>query len=690
MIRLILLAILSILLAVAGWFSLQAYHVYVAIRKTTNVQVPRTKQEPKVTIPPLDSNQRINFLILGSDNDLKKEEARPLTQSMIVVTVDPKHDKVSMLSIPRDFWVPIRGHGMAKIDLANKYGGIALARETVENLFHIPIDYYAWVGLNGFIRVADTFGGVTLDVTHPILDDTYPNDLSGHDPYAYRRIFIPPGWQHMSGSQALEYVRSRHGDRIGDFGRSARQQQVLLSLRRKINTMSILTHLPQLVSDLSDSVRTDLSITKLYQLEQLSHHITRQDVTQVVLQAPTYSSYDWRDGQSVVLPNWSRIGPLVRQMFAPISSANASRPAPPIARAGPVPTAKPNPTPAPTAIPSAKATASPIATRSGAKGAPTAPGRAPRARHPQGTPPPSRLPGTLVFVRGGNMFELMPDQSLKQIFWGGDGSMPSPSPDGRTIAFVRFTTGLHRFDKYASDIWLLDLATGRQHVLTHNESAQASNNLWSVWPSWSPDGTQLLFSWDAVKLSQPIGDARPVDLAVYSTPVRGMQPVQLTTPAQGAGGDTEPSWRPGRRQFLYVRWDYLGSSNQPYSQLVIKDPSSGTSWQLTSVGGRVLQPQWDRQGSRLTFVQEANGTDQIVVAGVVDTRNGPRLGRETVLATGQVGQPAFSPDGRWVSWLHSNGDDFALAMAPAGGGKPIELGAAGTGIDARSRPVWMR
>ncbi|HEX8917380.1 MAG TPA: LCP family protein, partial [Chloroflexota bacterium] len=190
--RWVIRGLIGLLLIGAAWFSWQAYHVYQAVDSMTGQTAPRYKAEPTVVVPPLNGGKRVNFLVLGSDNDKKKEEARPLTQSMIIVTLDPLNYKVSMLSIPRDFWVKIPGHGMGKIDLAHKYGGVPLARFTVEKLLGIPIHHYAWVGLNGFIKVIDTFGGVTLNASYPILDDSYPNDLNSADPYGYKRVFIPP------------------------------------------------------------------------------------------------------------------------------------------------------------------------------------------------------------------------------------------------------------------------------------------------------------------------------------------------------------------------------------------------------------------------------------------------------------------------------------------------------------------
>ena len=101
-----------------------------------------------------------------------------------------------------------------------KLHGFAHTVATIEQDFHIPINAYAWVGLDGLIKVIDTLGGVDIDVLHPIVDDTYPADItSPNNPYDYQRVSIPPGPQHLDGSTALEYVRSRHGDLLEDVGR---------------------------------------------------------------------------------------------------------------------------------------------------------------------------------------------------------------------------------------------------------------------------------------------------------------------------------------------------------------------------------------------------------------------------------------------------------------------------------------
>ena len=113
---------------------------------------------------------------------------------MMVVHIDTIHDTVMMLSIPRDSWVYVpEVGGMHKIDQAFLLGaeqhnsfdnGVQLARLTIEKDYGISIDRYAWVGLSGFVKAIDTLGGVNIDVTHPIVDDTYPQDTgsSGNTP----------------------------------------------------------------------------------------------------------------------------------------------------------------------------------------------------------------------------------------------------------------------------------------------------------------------------------------------------------------------------------------------------------------------------------------------------------------------------------------------------------------------------
>ncbi|MGI8916011.1 MAG: LCP family protein [Chloroflexota bacterium] len=316
----------------------------VSIGAVVTTLAPVAPPPTATAFPTLNGNQRMNILLLGSDTDAKFKGSF-ITQIMIVASIDPVHHTVSLLSIPRDFWVPIPGHGVGKIQVAYQFGeadhpgggGIALARQTIEDDFGIRIDHYAWIGLAGFIKVIDTAGGVNIDALHPILDDAFPDDIQGNgqvttvDIFASRRLFIPAGPQHMDGTTALQYVRSRHADLLGDFGRSQRQQQVLLQLRKKVEQPGTLLQIPSYLNDLNGYVRSDFSMPDLFAFGNFVREYGQQPYTQSVLMPPDYSKLDiiTVNGlvQDIVRPNWPAVHALIARVFAPPAAAPPTSPA---------------------------------------------------------------------------------------------------------------------------------------------------------------------------------------------------------------------------------------------------------------------------------------------------------------------------------------------------------------------------
>jgi LCP family protein required for cell wall assembly len=275
--------------------------------------LPRGVPAPATAPPPLDSSKRINVLLLGSDNDQKFQANALLSQTMIVVSIDPAHHDVTLLSLPRDLWVDIPGHGAAKIDLAYAEGGAPLARATVEQTFKIPIHYYAWVGLNGLVRVVDRLGGVDLDVLHPVLDDNYPNDFNANG-YGTERVYLAAGPQHLDGRHALQYVRSRHGDLLSDFGRSIRQQQLLLAMEKKMTGMDMVSALPTFARDLHGHLKTDLDLLRLTQLAVFMRGVHPGEVHQAFL-TPYLRDAVSADGQQILLADWPAVNAYLRQLF---------------------------------------------------------------------------------------------------------------------------------------------------------------------------------------------------------------------------------------------------------------------------------------------------------------------------------------------------------------------------------------
>jgi LCP family protein required for cell wall assembly len=278
--------------------------------------VPRAPGEAPVQIPPLTSGEPINILLLGADDDRKFPPGERLTQTMIVLRIEPDRNRVVVFSIPRDLWVKIPGHSWAKIDFAYRWGGVALARQTVTELFHIPIHFYAYVGLQGLVKVVDTVGGVDLDVLHPVVDEEYPDDLKPDNPYDAVRLYLPAGPQHLDGRRALEYVRSRHGDQLSDIGRSIRQQQLLFALRQRLATIDLVSQLPVLSREFAGVVESDVGPLRAAQLGLLASALKREDIDQLILFLSEFVDEGWsEDGQQILLPRWPRILAEVQRRF---------------------------------------------------------------------------------------------------------------------------------------------------------------------------------------------------------------------------------------------------------------------------------------------------------------------------------------------------------------------------------------
>jgi anionic cell wall polymer biosynthesis LytR-Cps2A-Psr (LCP) family protein len=167
------------------------------------------------------------------------------------------------------------------------------------------------------IKLIDRLGGVDLMVTNPVLDDQYPDDINSGDLYGYKRVAVLPGPQHLDGSTALQYVRSRHNDINGDFGRSARQQEVLLAIKAKASTLNA-ADLPDIVDTLKGNFTTSMGLDRVRSLLSVATAFDIANVKQIVLFVPTYTSYGngpAYGGASVVVPHWSQILAVTKENF---------------------------------------------------------------------------------------------------------------------------------------------------------------------------------------------------------------------------------------------------------------------------------------------------------------------------------------------------------------------------------------
>lgn len=227
-------------------------------------------------IPKWDGTGRLTMLLMGVD---RREDEPSRSDTMILVNIDPVAKTAGMIAIPRDVRVIIPGYGVHKINASYAFGeadgarggGPGLVIQTIETNFGIHIDYFAEVDFAGFVKIVDTVGGVTIDVPYPIKDDAYP--ASGNN---YMRVYFPAGWQHLNGERTLQYARTRHDD--GDGMRSVRQQQVLMALREQAVSLDLLTKAGELLGELGDAVRTDLSPTQALQLARLATELPPEGI----------------------------------------------------------------------------------------------------------------------------------------------------------------------------------------------------------------------------------------------------------------------------------------------------------------------------------------------------------------------------------------------------------------------------
>jgi polyisoprenyl-teichoic acid--peptidoglycan teichoic acid transferase len=262
---------------------------------------------------------RINVLLLGIDRRGGTGWAYR-TDTIMVVTLDPDTRTAGILSIPRDLQLTIPGYGQDRINTANVYGslqdgpdgGPAMLEATIEANFAIPVDGYLMVDFRAFEQIVDTLGGIEVEVPTRLHDTRYP-DPKPEDPYAYKTINFEPGLQHMDGSQALEYARSRMS--TSDFDRAKRQQLVLLAIRENALSLSAIPRWPKLAAVSLDSIRTNLEIDELLALVFSAARIDMSKLKQVVLEHPLVFSHRRADGAAVQLPQWDLINPVLVDLF---------------------------------------------------------------------------------------------------------------------------------------------------------------------------------------------------------------------------------------------------------------------------------------------------------------------------------------------------------------------------------------
>ena len=195
-----------------------------------------------------------NILVLGSDKRASEPGTKGLSDTTILLRLDPDNNAIALMNIPRDLKTYIPGVGTTKFNAAYAYGGPKLTLRVVKNITGLPINHVVNVDFLGFIRAINAIDCVYIDVDRRYFHSNVGLPAS----LQYAEINIQPGYQRLCGKDALEYVRYRHTDT--DLVRAARQQDFLREARQRVP-----------VSDLVLPGERDELIEIFTQLHELGH-----------------------------------------------------------------------------------------------------------------------------------------------------------------------------------------------------------------------------------------------------------------------------------------------------------------------------------------------------------------------------------------------------------------------------------
>jgi len=259
----ITMAIILVLILGVGAY---AYSIWHSVEKTftqTHEPLNRDVSEKRSEKVSFSKRDPISILLLGVD---QRAGDRGRSDSLILMTVNPKDQSMKMVSIPRDTRTEIVGKGTTdKINHAYAFGGVDMAVNTVEKFLDVPVDYYVQVNMESFKDIVDAVGGVTVN-----------NDLNfDYDGYSFKK-----GDLTLDGKEALAYSRMRKQDPRGDFGRQMRQRQIIEGVIEEGASVQSLANYGTILDTIGTNVRTNLTFDDMKQI-QSNYKDARRNVEQL-------------------------------------------------------------------------------------------------------------------------------------------------------------------------------------------------------------------------------------------------------------------------------------------------------------------------------------------------------------------------------------------------------------------------
>jgi LCP family protein required for cell wall assembly len=244
--------------------------------------------------PDVRGGERVNVLLVGIDAAPGRDHS--LTDTMLVVSLDPRGGRSAMISVPRDMYgtpLPDGREYNSKLNSLMSYaaarpaefpaGGVGTLKQAIGELLGIRIHYFAAINLLGFKQAVDAIGGVDINVERTINDPTYNNEFGDREGF-----YLTPGLHHLDGHLALAFVRSRKGIGDNDFTRADRQQQLLAAVREKLTAGNLMLALPGLLDAVKNTISTDVPESRLPDLAAAVQEADMGDLERIVLQPPNF------------------------------------------------------------------------------------------------------------------------------------------------------------------------------------------------------------------------------------------------------------------------------------------------------------------------------------------------------------------------------------------------------------------
>lgn len=256
MVKKIIGMILGFVLVTVIGVGAYAFTIYQQSTQTLAKTYKKIGEETKV----IEATEPLTILLMGVDtgNVERTDKWVGNSDSMILVTVNPKTKKVVMMSLERDILTKIQqpdGSVMeAKLNAAYATGGAELAISTIQKMMNIHIDRYVMVNMHGLQEMVDAVGGITVNNTLG-----FPISIQDQEPF--NTISIGVGEQKLNGEEALVYSRMRYQDPEGDYGRQKRQREVIQNIVEKILSVNSVSHYQEILKALSDNMQTNIEIT---------------------------------------------------------------------------------------------------------------------------------------------------------------------------------------------------------------------------------------------------------------------------------------------------------------------------------------------------------------------------------------------------------------------------------------------